>query len=113
MSTGLTAEPLIMDADADGVMRVANTRVTLDTIVAAFQDGLAAEEIAQQYPSLRLGEVYAAIGYYLCNQADVDAYLAARQRDANGVREENEKKFSPIGVRSRLLATPVATRLCR
>jgi uncharacterized protein (DUF433 family) len=104
MSMELTAEPLPLVADADGVVRVGKTRVTLDTIVAAFQDGLTAEEIAQQYPSLRLGEVYAVIGYYLCHQADVDAYLAAREGRANEVREENERRFNPVGVRSRLLA---------
>lgn len=104
MSTVLAAEPLPLTADTDGVVRVANTRVTLDTIVAAFQDGLTAEEIAEQYPSLRLGEVYAVIGYYLCHQADVDAYLAARERRANEVRQENERRFDPVGVRSRLLA---------
>lgn len=38
--------------DADGVVRVAGTRVTLDTVVAAFEEGATAEEIAQQYPSL-------------------------------------------------------------
>lgn len=100
----LTSEPLPLAADASGVVRVANTRVTLDTVVAAFRDGLTSEEIAEQYPSLRLGEVYAVIGYYLCHQADVDAYLAARERRANEVRQENEKRFNPVGVRSRLLA---------
>jgi uncharacterized protein (DUF433 family) len=100
----LTAEPLPLAADADGVVRVAKTRVTLDTVVAAFHDGLTAEEIAEQYPSLRLGEVYAVIGYYLCHQAEVDAYLEGRERDAGDVRRENEGRFGPVGVRSRLVA---------
>jgi uncharacterized protein (DUF433 family) len=104
MSLVLAAEPLPLVTDADGVVRVANTRVTLDTIVAAFQDGLTAEEIAAQYPSLGLGEVYAVIGYYLCHQAEVDAYLAAREQRAKDVRQENERRFNPVGVRSRLLA---------
>lgn len=110
MSILLTSEPLPLAVDADGVVRVAKTRVTLDTIVAAFQDGLTAEEIAEQYPSLRLGEVYAVIGYYLCHQADVDAYLAAREHRADEVREENERRFSPAGVRSRLLARQTRQR---
>lgn len=104
MSMVLKAEPLPLSADPDGVVRVAKTRVTLDTIVAAFQDGLTAEEIAAQYPSLRLGAVYAVIGYYLCNEADVNVYLATREQQANEVRQENERRFSPVGVRSRLLA---------
>ena len=47
MSLVLTAEPLPLVADADGVVRVAKTRVTLDTIVAAFNDGLTAEEVSE------------------------------------------------------------------
>ena len=104
MSLVLTAEPLPLVADADGVVRVAKTRVTLDTIVAAFNDGLTAEEVSEQYPSLQLGEVYAVIGYYLRHQAEVHAYLEARARDADDVRQENERRFSPVGVRSRLVA---------
>lgn len=98
----LTSQPLLLGVDADGVARVAKTRVTLDTIVAAYDDGLTAEEIAEQYSSLQLGEVYAVIGYYLCHQVDVDAYLETRARHAKGIRQENEKRFSPVGVRSRL-----------
>jgi len=62
--------PLV--ADAHGVVRVGNTRVTLDTVIAAFADGATAEEIAQQYPSLYLADVYSVIGYYLRHTADVD-----------------------------------------
>lgn len=104
MSIVLTAEPLPLVADADGVVRVAKTRVTLDTVVAAFQDGLTAEEIAEQNPSLPLGQVYGVIGYYLCHQSVLDEYLAARERRAAEVRQANERLFNPEGVRSRLLA---------
>jgi hypothetical protein len=76
----------------------------LDTVVAAFHDGATAEEIAEQYPSLQLSDVYAVIGYYLRCRAEVDEYLATRESRADEVRQENEAKFSPIGVRSRLLA---------
>jgi uncharacterized protein (DUF433 family) len=104
MSPIPVAEPLSLSVDADGVVRVAKTRVTLDTVVLAYHDGLTAEAIAEQYPSLELGEVYAAIGYYLCHHEEVDAYLAARERQADTVREENERRFEPTGVRTRLLA---------
>ena len=103
----LTSEPLPLVADVDGVVRVAKTRVTLDTVVAAFQDGLTAEEIAEQYPTLPLGQIYAVIGYYLDHQVEVDAYLAAREGRANAVRQANERLFTPMGVRARLLARQV------
>ena len=58
------------------------TRVTLDTVIAAFLEGATAEEIAQQYPSLQLSDVYIAIGYYLKHKVEVDAYLLERQHRA-------------------------------
>ncbi len=100
----LTADVVPLAADADGVVRVANTRVTLDTVVAAFHDGASAEEIVEQYPSLHLGEVYSVIGHYLRHQAEVDAYLETRAQPAAEVRRENERRFSPLGVRDRLIA---------
>lgn len=53
MSLVLAAEALPSIADADGAVRVA-TCVTLDAIVAVFQDELTAEKIADKNPSLPL-----------------------------------------------------------
>lgn len=57
-------ETLPLEMDAHGVIRVGKTRVTLDTVVAAFDEGATAEEIVQQYPTLLLADVYSVIGYY-------------------------------------------------
>jgi uncharacterized protein (DUF433 family) len=84
-----------IETDADGVIRIAGTRVTLDTLVAAFNEGATAEEIVQQYPSLKLGDVYAVIGYYLHNHAEVEQYLERRREEALRVRAENEARFDP------------------
>lgn len=93
-----------IETDADGVIRVAGTRVTLDTLVAAFNEGATAEEIVQQYPSLQLGDVYTVIGYYLHNRAEVEQYLERRREEASRLRRENEARFDPEGIRDRLLA---------
>lgn len=90
--------------DADGVIRVGGTRVTLDTVIDAYREGATAEEIARRYPSLDLGDVYAAIGYYLHHRTDVETYLAEREARSARVRRENESRFDPTGVRERLLA---------
>ena len=97
----LTADPLPLVADAQGVVRIARTRVTLDTVVAAFQDGLTAEEIAEQYPSLPLSQVYAIIAYYLDHQVEVTSYLAAREGAA----------FQPRGDSCPAAGAPGATGL--
>jgi uncharacterized protein (DUF433 family) len=104
MSLVLLPDPVPFGPDADGVIRVGGTRVTLDTSVVAFQQGATPETMAEQYPALELADVYTALGYYLRHQEQVDTYLQERRRQAAQVREENEARFSPIGVRQRLLA---------
>jgi len=104
MALVIAAEPVPLETDAEGVARVGETRVTLDTIVDAFVHGETAEEIAQQYPSLRLADVYAVIAFYLRRRSEVDGYLHERQRQAKTVRAENEGRFDPSGLRDRLLA---------
>lgn len=104
MTLELVAEIAPLVLDRDGVLRVANTRVTLATVVTAFHQGATAETIVQQYPSLTLADVYAVIGYYLRHQNDVDLYLAEQGQEADAIRQQNETRFNPVGIRSRLLA---------
>ena len=104
MSLVIEAEPVPLAADADGVYRVAGTRVTLDTLVAAYREGATPEEMVDQYPSIRLDHVYAVIGYYLRHLDEVDAYLGRRAAIAAEVRSAVEKADAPQGLRDRLLA---------
>lgn len=53
----------------DGVIRVGGTRVTLETVVTAFDAGSTPEEIAQDYATLKLDDIYAVITYYLRHTA--------------------------------------------
>ena len=104
MNSTDTTERVPVHTDADGVVRVGGTRVTLDTLVAAFDAGATAEEIVQQYPSVALADVYSVIAYYLRHQTEIQAYITQRQRQATQVREKNERRFDPSGVRDRLVA---------
>ncbi|UZQ54114.1 DUF433 domain-containing protein [Trichothermofontia sichuanensis B231] len=104
MTMAIAVENVPLTADAQGVIRVANTRVTLDTVMAAFLEGCTPEEIGEQYPSLPLPEIYLAIGYYLKHRDEVNAYLAERQRQAEENRQAVEQRFNPVGIRQRLLA---------
>jgi len=104
MTISISAQPVPLTVDVDGVIRVSNTRVPLETIIAAFSEGATAEEIAQQYPSLALADVYAVIGYYLQRRTEVEEYLHQRQQVARKIRQRNENRFDPVGVRARLLA---------
>jgi uncharacterized protein (DUF433 family) len=110
ISLSTPAEPVPLLPDSDGVMRIGGTRVTLDTVIAAFREGLTPESIVEQYPTLRLPDVYSVIGYYLNHADKVDAHLRDRQRLADDVRRENEVRFDPAGVGDRLLARRSACR---
>ena len=104
-------ETLPLEIDADGVVRVGKTRVSLDTVILAFTDGATAEEIAQQYPSLQLADIYSVIGYYLRHPSEVEAYLGQRTHEAEHVRHQNEARSDTSGVRDRLLARRASQHL--
>jgi uncharacterized protein (DUF433 family) len=104
MTLVVTAEPAPVETNADGTVLIGETRVTLNTLVAVFNQGMMAEEIVYRYPSLKLADVYATIGFYLNHQQEVEAYLHQRQQQAQEIRRMNEAKFDPQGLRDRLLA---------
>lgn len=104
MTYVITAEPIPLAMDQDGTMRVGGTRVTLDTVVAAFKKGATAEEIVFQYPTLDLADVYAVISYYLRNTSEVEAYLQQQAAEAGEIRRQMETLYDPSGIRDRLLA---------
>ena len=72
------ADPVPLRIDADGEVRVGETRVLLDLVVQANREGIAPESIVQMYSSLQLADVHAVIAYYLRHQAEVDEYLKGK-----------------------------------
>ena len=74
----------------------------------AFAEGATAEEIAQQYPSVPLADVYSIVGYYLRRRAEVDAYLWERRQLADQVRQQADTHADPAGIRERLLSRRAA-----
>ena len=87
MPFSIEPESIPLEIDANGVIRVGGTRITLDTIVDAFGQRATAEEITHQYPSLHLADVYAVIAYYLRRRAAVESYLQHRQKGADSIRK--------------------------
>ena len=85
-------------------MRIGKTRVTLGTVVSAFLEGATAEEIAQQYPTLELADVYSVLACYLRQRSEIDSYLRRRHQLAEAVQKQNESRFDPHGIRDRLIA---------
>lgn len=108
MTLQIAADPQPLHANADGVILVGNTRVPLDTVVNAYERGSSAEEIAHQYTALPLSDIYSAIAYYLRHRSEVTTYLREREQRAAVIRQENEVRFPPDGLRERLLARRAA-----
>ena len=73
----------------DEVIRIAGTRVGIETVLRDYQEGASPEEIVLHYPTLSLDQVYATITYYLANQKSVKDYLAqVRQRQEEDWQEQ-------------------------
>ena len=65
----------------NGGFYVAGSRISLDSIVFAFQSGESPETIQKSFPSLTLEQVYGAIAFYLGHQAEVDANIRAGEEE--------------------------------
>lgn len=89
--------------DQAGVLRVGNSHVMLDSVLAAFLEGHSAETIQSLYPSLSLESVYGAIAHYLGHREEIDRYL--NQQDATWAkwREQAERSSAPVVRRLRAL----------
>src|SRR5262245_16023517 len=98
----LTASTILspLKIDKNGVIRIGKTRVTFLSVINAFDRGATPEEIAQEYPALQLGEIYATIAYYFQNRKEVDDYLTEIRCQTAEVRRANEV----LGIRERLMA---------
>lgn len=97
-----TAPPLRWDKA--GGIRIGESRVTLDSLLAAYNTGSTPEEIALQYDVLHLSEIYATITYYLTHRQQIDNYLEQRRQNAQHYRQELAQNYNLVNLRQRLLA---------
>jgi uncharacterized protein (DUF433 family) len=73
---------------------VSGKRVSLDSIVYRFLEGLSPESIATEcFPVLTLEEVYGAIAYYLAHRTEVDAYLQEADKEYHAFRERARAEY--------------------
>ena len=90
--------------DEDGVIRVGQSRVTLQTLISDFHRGASPEEMTHHYPVLSLSQVYLVIGYYLENRQQVDEYVVQQCQLASEARNTYEAEHPNDPLRQRLLA---------
>ena len=60
-----------------GRMRIDGTRITVLRVATLYRQGQSAEDIAQTYSHLSLGQIYAALAYYHANREEIESALAA------------------------------------
>lgn len=104
MTLTLERQLIPLKEDQNHVMRVGETRVTLDTVVRAFEEGHTAEEIVSHYPALRLADVYIVIAYYLNHRSEVRAYLQRQETAVQKIWNQIEGRAEYQNFRERLLA---------
>ena len=102
------AERPPLRADEGGAVRVGNSRISLDLVVAQYENGMTPEDIVRAYDTLVLADVYAVIGYYLRHRDEVRAYLTRREQEAAALKAKIEAERPRIS-RDGLLAGRSAT----
>lgn len=97
----LQAVPLQLDGA--GGYRVGKSRVPLDWVIDAYNQGETAEAIAHTLSDLSLAEIHAVLSYYLSHQDFVNNHLTERRREAAETRRTIEALCPPL-TRTKLLS---------
>lgn len=91
--------PLVQEASGD--IRIEGSRIFLEHLAEKFKQGKSPEEIAQDFPSLKLVDIYSVITYYLRHQDEVDAYLVKQKTRAKETQVRLEK-YASSTIRQRI-----------
>jgi uncharacterized protein (DUF433 family) len=81
---------------ADNAIRIAGTRVGIETVVLDYQEGASPEEIALRYPTLTLEQIHATITYYLAHSDRVEAYLQRVQQQQEDAYQQSQQQPSVL-----------------
>ena len=92
-ATETKPEQPYVDFHHDGYW-VAGTRISLDSIVYRWREGLSPEAIQREcFSVLSLRHVYGAITYYLEHQTEIDAYLLQAEQEEEVVRQQLREAY--------------------
>ena len=71
MDIVLQAEAPPLRRDSSGGLRIGTSRVLLELVIHAFEDGATPEAIAQRYPTATLADIYSVLAYFLRHQEEI------------------------------------------
>src|SRR5437870_12992897 len=91
----------------EGSWRIADSRVSLDSVVHAYLDGQSPEAIALDFPALSLEQIHGVLAFYLRHRKEIDRYLVAQDARWEQLRKESEAAHGPLlnRIRARRVTT--------
>ena len=90
-SMTIHADPVPLRVDEHGVIRIGDSRLSLEVILDYHNQGMTAEAIAEGYQDIvTLADVHAVLAYYLRHRDEVDGYLQRRDQEAEAIRHQIE-----------------------
>jgi uncharacterized protein (DUF433 family) len=99
--------------ERNGGLFLQGSRVSLASLIYAFQDGESPETIRQNFPSLSLAQVYGAIAFYLSHPDQSRTYLESLKQTWDKLERSGEppnaeltRKLESAGFRSPAGHTP-------
>lgn len=105
-----------LDFTGEDEILLSGTRIGLEQVVEAYENGASAEEIAWRYPAASLDQIHAAIAFYLLHKKDVSAYVARLQasdvtptkRMENELRRKLDERHKVLVENGRIRIVPPA-----
>ena len=109
-----TVQNVPLTVAENGAIRIAGSRVSLESVLYHYKAGATPEQIAFKFPSLRLGDIYGVIAYYLNHLEPVEEYLREAEAAGDAVQAEiesqREYQAAMDEIRQRLLKRWSSTR---
>jgi uncharacterized protein (DUF433 family) len=96
--------PDFLTRDDVGSIRLAGHRIDLAHVLHCYNEGYSAETLWSEYPTVPLAVIHKLIGFYLENQAELDAYLAEYASEMNRERRSPAPGPTTAEMRQRLQA---------
>lgn len=92
----------------EGGYYIADSRVSLESIVYAFLRGDSAEAIAESFHGLTLEQVYGALAFYLAQRDEIDAYLDAGRAEFERLRSEARRRNPALYAKIEAARAPIS-----
>ena len=77
--------PEFLTRDQSGYISFTGHRIGLHHVLGLYKEGYSPEMLREEYPTLPLALIHKVIAFYLENQAEADAYVAAYRAELERV----------------------------